>query len=67
MVHSAVYGEFKKLFPNLISDETVYFQNGRNSIRLRNLVEFYKRDFIFTYSGPFDWKFETVDSFIKTM
>lgn len=63
MTHSDVYKWFELYFPNYAGDKAiVWFQNGKNSIRVRqkNLQEF-----IFTFNGEKNWKFETADSFIS--
>lgn len=64
MTHNVVYERFKKLFPILDEGITAWFPNGKNSIRIRMFDKF---DFVFTYNGGRDWKYETIDSFIKNM
>ena len=61
MVHTEVYKIFKKLLPAYAEQSTEYFPNGKNSIRVR----INHGDYIFTYSCAADWKFETIDSFLK--
>lgn len=64
MPHITVYEIFRKMFPQFAENVVTWFPNGRNSVRLRtNLSE----DFVFTYHKNKDWRFETVESFIKTM
>ena len=41
-----------------------WFPNGKNSIRVRQTNG---AEFIFTYGGKDDWRFETATSFIKGM
>lgn len=67
MTHNHIYDIFKQLFPLYINEDVIYFQNGKNSIRLRGLTGFYRKEFVFTYNSPLDWKFETVESFIDHM
>lgn len=67
MTHRQVYDQFRLIFPNQVTEETIWFQNGRNSIRLRGLVGLYpvKTDFVFTIFAKDSWRLETIDSFIK--
>ena len=39
MTHRQVYGLFRDIFPNNYNADTVYFPNGKNSIRLRGTVD----------------------------
>lgn len=64
MVHREVYFKFKSLFPSIDALVSEYFPNGKNSIRVRTKNHC---DYVFTYNDADDWRFETVDSFIKTM
>lgn len=63
MSHDNIFEIFKLLFPTFAIHD--WFQNGRNSIRIRQVVDY--RDFVFTYNNESDWRFETVDSFIKNL
>lgn len=67
MTHRQVYDAFRAIFPNQVTEETIWFQNGRNSIRLRGLTGLYpvKTDFVFTVFEKDAWRLETIDSFIK--
>lgn len=64
MSHRDVYEHFKRCFPMYADASEVWFPNGKHSIRVRLLNKY---DFIFTYNGNNDWRFETIDSFIKSM
>ena len=62
MSHEKVYEWFEHYFPQYSKHIIEWFPNGRESIRVRRSD---KQDFIFTFHSPDDWRFETVDSFIK--
>ena len=61
MTHKSVYDHFKENIPTYAEIANACFPNGKNSIRVR-LVN--KKEFIFTYNGKDDWRFETMDSFL---
>lgn len=63
MAHQDVYKQFELYFPDYGREKIeVWFPNGRNSIRIRQTN---KQEFIFTYNGKDDWRFETVKSFLN--
>lgn len=63
MVHTDVYKWFALYFPNYAGGNVdKWFLNGRNSIRVRQTNG---QEFIFTYNGQKDWRFETIDSFLN--
>lgn len=64
MIHSQVYECFKKCLPERTERITEYFPNGKNSIRVRQANG---QEFIFTFSNPNSWKFETIDQFLAGM
>lgn len=65
MSHKDVYKLFEIYFPCYGGDKVeVWFPNGKNSIRIRQLN---KAEFIFTYHDMNNWKFETINSFLKNM
>jgi len=66
MSHNEVYKWFELYFPLYAGDNKVaaWFANGKNSIRVRQTNG---QEFIFTYDGKYDWRFETVNSFLKRM
>jgi hypothetical protein len=61
MNHDSIYEIFRLLFPSFTVAE--WFQNGKNSIRIRQAVDY--KDFVFTYNSSTEWLFETIESFIK--
>lgn len=65
MVHNEIIKKLELILPAYSGESiTVWFPNGKNSIRIR------KKDgneFIFTYNNKNNWKFETIDSYIKNM
>lgn len=65
MTHDRIFKAFKLYMKPLMDCEfAMWFPNGRNSVRLRKKNG---QEFVFTYHSPKDWKFETIDSYIKTM
>lgn len=62
MTHGDIFKYFELYFPDYAKDKVdVWFQNGKNSIRIRQKN---RQEFIFTYNGKDNWKFETIDSFM---
>lgn len=66
MAHNEVYKWFELYFPQYAGTDKieVWFPNGKNSVRIRQRN---KQEFIFTYMGPNEWRFETINSFLNTM
>lgn len=64
MMHQDIYKQFELCFPDYGKNIEMWFPNGRNSVRIRQVN---KQEFIFTYNGQDDWKFETVKSFLDGM
>lgn len=64
MTHSEVYKQYELQMADYWKITSIWFPNGKNSIRVR-LMD--KREYIFTYNGPFDWKFETLNNFLKNI
>lgn len=63
MVHEEVYKWFELYFPLYAGGNVeVWFPNGKNSVRIRQKNG---QEFIFSYNGKDDWKFETRKSFIN--
>lgn len=62
MTHKKVYEWFTLYFPQYAEHVEAWFPNGKNSVRVRQTNG---HDFVFTYNGINDWRFETVESFIK--
>ena len=52
------------MFPNMAKYAAMWFPNGRNSIRIRDIN---KHELIFTYYSDADWRLETVNEFLKNM
>lgn len=63
MSHSTVREIYADFFPDFAKNETVWFPNGRNSIRSRLSTG---AEYIFTFNSTRDWKLETVDSFLDS-
>ena len=65
MIHKEVLAWFELYFELYAGDKIeAWFPNGKNSIRIRQTNG---REFIFTFHNHNDWKFETLDSFIKSI
>lgn len=64
MLHKEIYKYFTLYFPQFAEHVVIWFPNGKKSVRVRQSNE---QNFIFTYHGPEDWCFETVDSYTKKM
>ena len=64
MSHNDIYAKFQAFFPVQAKDVTIWFPNGKNSVRVRLFSQF-GLEFIFTYHSTKDWKFETLDSFLS--
>ena len=65
MTHANVKAAFEKIFPLFAGGVTEWFPNGKNSIRVR-IGELYQ-DYVFTFHSATEWKFETIDSFLKNL
>lgn len=65
MTHGDIFKWFELYFPNY-SGEAVdaWFPNGKNSIRIRQKN---RQEFVFTYNGSKNWRFETLDSFMADL
>ena len=59
-----VLEQFNNLFPHLKDDVDVWFQNGKNSIRVRfrNVA---LPELVFTFDSKKNWTLETVNNFYK--
>ena len=64
MSQDYVYKMFTSYFPQHEKRTELWFPNGKNSVRVRQVDG---QQFIFTYNGPNDWCFETMDSFVNRM
>lgn len=64
MTHTAVLEKFKQMFPIYFEGATIWFPNGRNSIRVRQPDH---KDLVFTYNKSSDWALETCDRFIMRL
>jgi hypothetical protein len=62
MMSKDIYEWFKLYFPQFVEHVETWFPNGKNSVRVRQTNG---QEFIFSYNGQRDWRFETVDSFLK--
>ena len=64
MTHREIYGWFRVYFELYDKHVDIWFPNGKHSIRVRQANG---QEFIFTYNGKEDWRFETLDSFLKSI
>lgn len=64
MTHNEVFKKFKEYFNVEDSDIDVWFQNGKNSIRVRNKE---KREFVFTYESERNWCLDTSEHFLENL
>lgn len=64
MTHKKVYETFKDLFNVEDEEVSAWFQNGLNSIRVRNQN---RVEFVFTYENDHDWVLETAEHFLKRL
>ena len=63
MTQKEVLKWFELYFPEYTGDRIdTWFPNGKNSIRIRQTN---KQEFIFTFVDTSNWKFETINSFMK--
>lgn len=64
MSQKEILEKFKTTFPELARNTSIWFPNGKNSIRVRQVGG---QEFIFTYNDKKEWILETHKSFIKRM
>lgn len=65
MVHNDVYKRFALCFPDYAGNRVeCWFPNGKNSIRIRQNN---KQEFIFTFLNDKEWRFETIDSYLRAL
>ena len=63
MSHNEIYQMFTLYFPDYAKDRVKeWFLTGQSSVRFRQKNE---QEFVFTYLSKTDWRFETIDSYIK--
>lgn len=69
MTHRQLYSLFRDIFSNCTNADTLYFPNGRNSIRIRGVVGLHndRIDYVFTYYSNSRWRLETVDCYLDRM
>lgn len=65
MAHNEVWKAFADLFPMHKEKVSMWFPNGKNSIRVRIGTIPAHQDLIFTFNSHKEWRFETVELFIK--
>ena len=65
MTHPEILTIFKQLFPLFAGGVDEWFPNGKNSIRVR--ISEVDIDYVFTYNDILDWKFETINCFLKNL
>lgn len=64
MTHTNVLMKFKEMFPNYFEKSTIWFPNGKNSIRVRMIDG---RDLVFSIDEKGKWIFETLSHYIDRM
>lgn len=64
MVHTDIFKKYKLRCSMSNGSVNAWFPNGRNSIRVRL---FDKKEVVFTYHGPKNWKIESMGSFLDSM
>ena len=66
MAHTDVYNRFIQYFPHYKEMNPTWFQNGKNSIRIRFHKAYCIPDLIFSIDGK-EWSLETVNTFVKRL
>ena len=64
MAHKDIYDKFCELLPDYAEGVTEWFPNGKDSVRVRLEP---RREFIFTIRSSEEWRFETLENFIKSL
>lgn len=64
MSHNEVLKMFKNVFPTYSENMSIWFPNGKDSIRVRM---YNGTTYIFTFRGGHDWRFETERSFVNSI
>lgn len=64
MTHANILDYFKKVLPYKAENISVWYPNGKNSIRVRMTDG---RELIFTMTGKYDWTLETLNHFMQSM
>lgn len=64
MSQKEVFNKFKYYFPKFAEASEMWFPNGKNSVRVRLNN---RKEIVFTFNSELDWRFETVESFMKNM
>ena len=64
MLQREVFDKFKFYCPKFAEVSEMWFPNGKNSIRVRLNN---RKEVVFTFNSELDWRFETVESFMKSM
>ena len=62
MKHDQVLIWFKLYFPHFVKSIKEWYPNGINSIRIKMDNS---QEVVFTINDRYDWRYESVDSFIK--
>lgn len=63
MTHKKVHENFVRIFPGVAGRTFQWFQNGKDSIRLRIA---FQDDMIFSYTNPKDWRLESVETWLDS-
>ena len=64
MSQKEAFNKFKLYFPKFADASEMWFPNGKNSVRVRLNN---RKEIVFTFNSELDWRFETVESFMKSM
>lgn len=64
MNHHEIVRKFQELFEIADEEIKVWFQNGKNSIRVRDLEQ---KEFIFTYENDNNWCLESQGHFLNRL
>ena len=65
MSHNEIYQVFTLYFPDYAKDRVKeWVPYGKSSVRIRQKNE---QEFVFTYLSITDWRFDTIDSYIKEL
>jgi hypothetical protein len=64
MLHKTIFERYAKIFTRDVEDVEVWHPNGFGSVRIRFRN---KEEYVFSYVNDSNWRYETLDNFIKSM